>query len=604
MSDVPDRSTTPAETPRTAPQQCLDCGAELDSAPLYRRYRVCPECRHHYYLPARQRIALLADPGSFKETNESLVPLDPLSFNDNVPYRERLTQAQGVTGLIEAVVTGTAYIGGMPAVLAVLDFGFMGGSMGSAVGEKITLAAEMARDRRAPFVLIVCGGGPRVQEGALSLMQMIKTVAGLKRLSQRGIPYISILTSPSTGHLYAGAATMADIILAEPGALIGFTPESETRQASGHRLPIDFHTAEFHLEHGTVDRIVDRQTLKQQVAMLLDLLGYRYRLTVANHPRLREIQQPEGTAWDRVQMARHHERPTARYYIERIISNFVELHGDRILGDDQAIVTGVGYLAGEAIMLIGQERGRGGDAARCHQGRVSPEGFRKAERAMRIAAKFKLPVITLIDTPGAYQGIEVEEHGMAGAISSVLSTMSDLRTPILSVIIGQGGSEAALALGMADRTLMLENAICTPIEPEAAAWILYRDRDRADDVASALKLTAADCRSLGIVDTIIPEPEGGAHADFDEAARVMERMLVHALLDVQMTFTRTLVQNRFRKFRRIGAYGTYFQATLANEVLNFQGSLKKTLDSLHARLLGKMEPPGESSTPGEARRLP
>ena len=597
----------PSEAPDTPPgerERCLDCGGDLTEAPLYQRYRVCPGCRFHYHFPASQRIDLLTDPGTFKETHESLVPLDPLSFTDDVPYRERLTRAQRVTGLPEAAVTGTGYIGGMPAVIAALDFGFMSGSMGSAVGEKITLAAELALQKRIPFVLVVCGGGPRIQEGVLSLMQMAKTVSAVKRLSRKGVPFISVLASPSTGHLYAGAASMADLIFAEPGALIGFAPLREARQATGGPLPEGFHTAEFHLEHGMIDRIVDRQSLKQQLALILDLLGFKYRLTLTSKARLRQVEQPEAPAWDRVQMARHQERPTSRDYIERIISNFVELHGDRVYGDDPAIVTGLGYLSGEAVMVIAQERGRGDDADLCHHGRIYPEGFRKAERAMHLAAKFKLPVISLIDTPGAYPGLEAEERGIGGAIASAISTMSDLPTPVLAVIIGQGGSEAALALGLADRTLMMENAICTPVSPEAAAWILYHDPDKADEVASSLKLTAHDCQSLGIVDAVVPEPEGGAHTDFHEAARQVERMLVQALLDVQMTFKQTMLRNRFRRFRKIGAYGTYFEATLASEVVQFQDLLRRGLRELRDRIQGRAYEAGEQPPESRAPRAP
>ena len=583
---------------------CLDCGTDLSSAPAYSRYRVCPGCRFHYYLPAIQRIDLLADAGTFKETNQSLVPLDPLAFADQVPYRERLARAQRVTGLLEAVVTGTCYIGGMPAVMAALEFGFMGGSIGSAVGEKIALAAETALQRRLPFVLVVCGGGPRMQEGVLSLMQMAKMVSAINRFSRRGVPFISILASPSTGHLYASAASMADIIFAEPGALIGFAPLRAAQEATGHPLPKDFQTAEFHLEHGMVDRIVDRADLKRELALVLDLLGVRYRLILAGRNRSRQVERPPAPAWERVQLARHEERPTARDYIDRIIFNFVELHGDRLYGDDPAVVCGMGYLAGEAVMLVGQERGRGPEAAHCREGRGYPEGFRKAQRAMRLAAKFKMPVVTFVDTPGAYTGLEAEQRGIGGAIASTISLMSELPTPVLSAIIGEGGSEGALAFSVADRLLMMENAIYTPISPEAAASILYRDPERADEMASALKLTAHDCRALGIVDAVVPEPEGGAHMNFDEAARQVERLLVQALLDVQVTFQRSLLRNRMQKFRRMGSYATYFQATLASEAVQFQEMLLRGLRDVRDRLQGKSQPAQEQKPPGEARRAP
>ena len=591
-----------AESSYVEQHRCLDCGVDVTREPLYGRYRVCPHCRYHYNLPALQRIALLADPGTFRETNQALVPLDPLSFADHVSYRERLSNAQSVTGLLEAVVTGTAYIGGMQTVLSAMDFGFMGGSIGSAVGEKIAQAAELALRQRLPFVLVACGGSPRIREGVLSLMQMAKVLTTLKRLHKKAVPFIAILASPSSSHLLAIAASMADVVLTEPGATIGFAPKKVVEQASDRELPEEFHTAEFYKKHGVIDAIVDRQALKQQLALVLDLLSFRYRLTIANRTRLRHVERPPAPAWERVQLARHEERPTARDYIERITSNFFELHGDRVNADDPGIIIGIGYLAGESVMVIANDRGRGDDAARCREGRLYPEGLRKAERAMRMAARFKLPIVNIIDTPGAYQGIEAEENGIAGAIGSLISLSSDLPTPILAVIIGEGGSEAALALSVADRILMLENAIYTPISPEAAAWLLYRDPERVDQVAAALKLTADDCRSLGIIDHVVPEPEGGAHTNVDEAARQLERMLVQALLDVQMTFSTTMVRNRFRKFRNIGTYSTYLEATLATEVHQFQETVLKSLRELKDRFLGQNRP--ANRPPDHFPRLP
>ena len=589
--DIP---TAQPQAPDASPEErrtCLQCGSDVTKAALYGRYRVCPHCRVHYNLPALQRISLLADPGTFRETNASLVPLDPLSFSDHVSYRERLSQAQSVTGLLEAVVTGTAYIGGMQTVLAAMDFGFMTGSIGSAVGEKIAQAAELALRQRTPFVLIMSGGSPRIREGVLSLMQMAKMVTTLKKLHKKGVPYITVTASPTTSHHLASAASMADVVFAEPKAIMGFAPKRVVEQVSGDGLPPDFHTAEFYLEHGVVDAIVDRQHLKTQLALVLDLLSFRYRLTIANRARLRHVERPPAPAWERVQLARHEERPVPRDYIERILSNFVELHGDRVNADHKGIITGMGYLAGEAVMVVANDRGRGADGQAGHDGRVYPQGLRKAQRAMRMAAKFKLPVVTLIDTPGAYQGIEAEEQGIAGAIGSTISLASDLPTPALSVIIGEGGSEAALSLSVTDRILMLENAIYTPISPEAAAWLLYRDPGRVDQVAAALKLTAEDCRSLGIIDEVVPEPEGGAHTNFDEAARQLERMLVQSLLDVQMTFNRTMLRNRFRKFRNIGTYSTYLEATLANEMTQFQETMLKSLRDLKDRFTGSGKTP-------------
>jgi len=589
-----------AEAQQEQGNQCLHCGTDVARAPVYTRYRVCPQCRFHYNLTALQRITLLTDAGTFREMNQSLVPLDPLAFADHLSYRERLSQAQSVTGLLEAVVTGTGNIGGIQSVLAVTDFGFMGGSIGSAVGEKVSQAADLALRQRAPFLLVACGGTPRIREGMLSLMQMAKVVTSLKRLRKKSVPFIAVLASPTSSYLLSSAVSMADVILAEPGALVGFGPKKVVEEATPKEtLPKDYHTAEFYLRHGAVDAIIDRQSLKQHLALVLDLFSVKFRLTIANRVRLRPQEAPQAPAWERLQLARHEQRPSARDFVARIVSNFVELHGDRISADDQGILIGMGYLAGEAVMVIGNDRGREEDED-TSDARVTPSGLRKAQRALGLAERFKLPVVTLIDTPGVLQTIQAEEQGIAGAVGETISRMSDLKTPIISVIIGEGGSDGALALSVADRILMLENAIFTPIAPEAAAWLLYRDPDKVEEVAAALKLTALDCRAFGIVDVVVPEPEDGAHTNFDESARQLERMLVQSLLDVQMTFNFTMLRNRYRKFREIGSYSTYFQATLANEVTQFQGTMFKGLRDLKRRLVGK----GNASDDSGRQELP
>jgi acetyl-CoA carboxylase carboxyl transferase alpha subunit/acetyl-CoA carboxylase carboxyl transferase beta subunit len=558
--------------------RCLFCGADVSESELYQRYRVCPECGFHHSVSARQRIALLADAGSFKEVNRFLTSIDPLSFSAREPYGERIQEAQQRTGLTEAVVTGVCAIGGNPTAIAVLDFGFLGGNMGGVVGEKVALTFELAMKRRLPIVTVVSSGGARVQEGILSLMQMAKTAAAAKRLRAHRLPFVSILTNPTSGEVFASFAHLGDVILAEPGALIGFAPLRVVEQVSGKPLPEGSHTAEYHLEHGSIDQVVDRTKLRQLLSLLLDLLGTRYRLTVtrrARHYPIAEhaIEQP----WETVQLARHRERPTAADYISRIASSFVELHGDRLYGDDRSIVCGIAELSGEAVVIIGQQRTH-------NEGRAYPEGFRKAQRAMRLAARFEMPVVTLIDTPGAYAGIDAEQRGVGQAIASTLALMSDLPTPTVSVIIGQGGSEGALALGVSDRIMMMENATYSVVSPEEAASIIYRDASKAAEMASALKLTAMDCRDLGVVDSVIPEPDGGAHADPDEAARLLKSVLIRELLEVQQIPLAKLVKNRYKKYRRMGEYSSYFRAAISKEVSDLQGLLKRGVSKIRQRL--------------------
>jgi acetyl-CoA carboxylase carboxyl transferase subunit beta len=266
---------SPAESKVRMPQglwiKCEDCKEILAKPELERNLNVCPRCQYHYRLPARARIELLADAGSFVEHDASLRSLDPLLFKDQKSYADRLRAARKATGLAEAVITGAASIGGRPVALAVLEFDFMGGSMGSAVGEKIARAVELAGVRRAPFIAVSCSGGARMQESVLSLMQMAKTSAALGRLARAGLPYVSILANPTTGGVTASFAMLGDVHIAEPKALIGFAGPRVIQDTIRQELPPGFQRAEFLLEHGFVDVIVERKSLRQ---VLIQLLGY------------------------------------------------------------------------------------------------------------------------------------------------------------------------------------------------------------------------------------------------------------------------------------------------------------------------------------------
>ena len=559
------------EPVHTARESCLVCEASLVDSGLFTQYRVCPSCRFHYSMTARERIDTLADGGTFRETNRSVTSLDPLSFSSREPYKQRLFRDQRRTGLTEAVVTGTCAIGGSPVVLIVLDFGFMGGTMGCVVGEKVALAFEHAAKRQRPVVAVVTSGGARIQEGVLSLMQMAKTTLATRRVDAKGLPFISVLANPTTGQVYASFANLADIILAEPGAIVGLAPMRAVKESSDKPVPGGSHTAESHLEHGMIDAVVDRGRLKDLLAVLLEMLPSQYKLTARRKSQDQEAEAPRAQAWDSVQLARHRSRPTALDYIGRIVTNFVELHGDRAYGDDGAIVCGLGHIGGQTVVVIGQERGWRSDPTDRHGGRTSPEGLRKAQRALRLASKFEIPLITLIDTPGPLAGLEAEERGLGNAIATTMADMAALRAPSIAVIIGEGGSEAALTLGVANRVLMMENAIYSIISPEDAAGLIYQDEGMADQAAEALKLTARDCKELGIVDRVVQEPPGGAHTNSDETARQLRRVLLHELAELQSSSTRKVLADRYKKFRKMGEYSSHFRAAITREVNALQG---------------------------------
>ena len=261
-------------------------------------------------------------------------------------------------------------------------------------------------------------------------------------------------------------------------------------------------------------------------------------------------------AWQRVQLARHPKRPHTLDYIQRLLPDFTEIHGDRAFGDDAAIVAGFGTLAGTLpVMLIGQQKGRDTKQKLVRNfGMPKPEGYRKAMRVMELAAKFRRPVITFLDTPGAYPGIDAEERGQAEAIAYNLREMTRLETPVIVVVIGEGGSGGALALGVGNRVYMLENAVYSVISPESCAAIIYRDASQGSQAAAALRITASDLNTLGLIDGIIPEPPDGAQTDYDIAAQFLGRTLVAALAELRPFSPAELIEQRYEKFRSMGNF--------------------------------------------------
>jgi acetyl-CoA carboxylase carboxyl transferase subunit alpha len=266
---------------------------------------------------------------------------------------------------------------------------------------------------------------------------------------------------------------------------------------------------------------------------------------------------PKSIAWQRVQLARHPKRPHSLDYIGKLFTGFQEIHGDRFFAEDPAIVCGMALFEGKPIMVVGQQKGRDTKQKLYRNfGMPKPEGYRKALRAMELAAKFGRPILTMLDTPGAYPGIDAEERGQAEAIAVNLRAMSGLRSPVIAVVIGEGGSGGALALGIANRVYMLENAIYSVISPESCAAIIWRDSSKAELAADALKLTAEDLLKLGLIDGVIPEPPEGAQADPDGAADFLRQTLRQALAELSSVPPAELVNHRYEKFRHMGNFFT------------------------------------------------
>ena len=543
-------------------QACPECKTELGAAnDVYSRIAVCDHCGYHFVWSASHRVEHLADPGSFRPIGRRIQPLDFLGFVDEHPYATKLISGQKQTGLSDAILTGRCHIGGTEAVLAVLDFHFMGGSMGSVVGEQITFAFEYATRHHLPVVTVVSSGGARLQEGIISLMQMPKTAAAVQRFHASGLLYLSILASPTTGGVFASFASLGDVILAEPKAIVGFAGPRVAEQVTGHKLPAGSHRAEMLLTSGQLDAITARDNLPHVVATLLKatVVHARQRRSHSKHTNelpLVPAHVPRNAAWESVNLARHPDRPTARDYIRHLSPNFLELQGDRCYGDDPTVVAGLGDIDGRTVIFIGQERRH--DARDSHIGEIQtrprPEGYRKAIRMMGLAAQLHCPLVTFVDTAGADPGDESERHGIAWSLAHCLSVMSNLPVPIVTAIIGEGASGGAVAFAVADHILMLQNAIYEVIAPEGAATILYRDAQKARQVAEQLKLTASDCLQLGVVDAIIPEPLSGAHTDPPMVMQALQQHLLHAVAELEQVPVKQLLARRYRKFRRYGRF--------------------------------------------------
>ena len=550
-SYIPLKSERP-EVPEGLLKKCNKCGAAILTEEVKSAGYICPKCQGYFRVHAYERIRMTVDEDSFEEWEKDMEFVNPLEFKG---YEEKVKSLKEKTGLSEAVVTGKASIEGNPAVIAVCDGQFLMASMGQVVGEKITRAVERATKEQLPVIIFACSGGARMQEGIVSLMQMAKTAAALKQHSDAGLLYVSVLTDPTTGGVTASFAMLGDVILAEPKALIGFAGPRVIEQTIGEKLPKGFQRSEFLLEHGFIDRIVERKEMRTVLGNILQMHH------TAQNP---VIQKPVQTvekerqsvqakdAWERVTISRKNDRPVGQDYIRTLFFDFLEFHGDRCYGDDPAIIGGIARFAGIPVTVIAQAKGKSTKENVAHHfGMPSPEGYRKALRLMKQAEKFKRPILLFVDTPGAFCGIEAEERGQGEAIARNLFEMSSMKVPILSVVIGEGGSGGALALAVADEVWMLENAIYSVLSPEGFASILWKDSKRASEAAEVMKLTAADLKKLGVIEAVIAEPEVYTEETMQSVVFVLQKKITE-FLDTHCNFSpEELAAQRYERFRKM-----------------------------------------------------
>lgn len=630
-------------------RKCPKCKLYHDEKPVLATGGVCPTCGELYRLTSDERLDYLFDKDSFEEWNTGIPETDPLSFPD---YDAIIEKNRTKSGLEEAVRCGSALLKGRKIAVCIMESTFMMGSMGSVVGEKITRTIERATDERLPLIIFTASGGARMQEGLVSLMQMGKISAAVERHSRAGLLYISVITDPTTGGVTASFATQGDIIVSEPHALIGFAGRRVIQDTIKQTLPEGFQTAEFALEHGLIDAIVERSDLREYLFKVVDIHCATQDLEeiaaseesdgttagtirsvirapreaalsraesngsdsadssedssgessgnsssakthpvkqggnpfarlfgeagaalsgdesfplkralrkrgVADAPSILPMKKTEAgsdgednPAWQSVLLARNVHRPTAQYYIDHIVDGFIELHGDRAFADDGAIVGGIGWIDGIPVTVIAEEKG-----ADLHQriarnfGCPQPEGYRKSLRLMRQAEKFGRPIVCLVDTQGAFCGMEAEERGQGNAIADNLVAMSGFGVPVVCVVLGEGGSGGALALAMGNRVAMQEHAVYSVLSPEGFASILWKDRSRAAEAAAVMKMSAAEACEMGLIEEVLSEGEKPAHENPEQAVVAVHDFVTRSLEELLPMTSDELRQQRYERFR-------------------------------------------------------
>ncbi len=539
--------------------RCPKCGKMVDRSRVVKRKYICYECGGYFRVKANNRIRMVADPHSFEPWFTDTPVSNPLSYEG---YEEKLAEVRDKTGLDEAVTVGRCKVFGEEICLGICDSRFLMASMGHAVGEKITAAVERAITLKLPVFLFCCSGGARMQEGIVSLMQMAKTAAAIQKLGEAGLLYCTVLTDPTTGGVTASFAMLGDVIMAEPGALIGFAGPRVIRQTIGQELPEGFQTSEFLLEHGMIDGIVKRENLRKTIYFLVRahqgaegeyarfISGKKFHFDLSEILKEQSWKAKPRNAWEKVKAARRVERPSACDYIDRIFDCFVEAHGDRSFRDDPALIGGIGFLDGQPVTVVAEHKGK--DSRECQErnyGMPMPEGYRKALRLMKQAEKFHRPIVSFINTSGAFCGIEAEERGQGEAIARNLREMSALKVPVLCIFIGEGGSGGALATAVGNEVWMLENATYSVLSPEGFASILWKDASRAKEASEIMHITAQDLKKLGVIEQIVPEFGGADESTVEAVSDYLKEQLTEFLERYNGKSGEEIAAQRYERFR-------------------------------------------------------
>jgi len=500
----------------------------------------------------RSLLRAVADPGSWTPLTDALRTRDFLGFRDPGSYRARLLRARAATGLDEAFTAAALRIGGRAVLGGAYEFDFIGGGMGCVVGERIARLFHRATAEGRGLLILHRSGGARMQEGTWSLFQMAKVCAAVEAHRARGLPYVSVLMDPCMGGVLASSGALGDVVLAEAGARIGFAGPRVVHATLGPGRDPGDQSAEWLLRHGFVDRVFTAQELAPLLRRLLAPERPAPRLRSQPTPR-DPIPVPEERMAC-IRRARALDRPRFEAWLRHLVGGFLELHGDRCAGDDPTLRGGLARLEDRDVLVVGTDRG--GAAAQLgprNFGMVRPCGYRKARRLFRVADRLGLPIVTLVDTPGADPGRAAERAGQGFAIAEALAELVTVRVPVVGLVIGEGGSGGAMAVASVDHLVMLEDTHLSVISPEGCAGLLWRRRDQASRAAQQLRSTARDLAAQGLADEWIPEWDAAGAREPTRVQAEARAALARALDRLTRIPVDRLLDRRRRRLHRDAA---------------------------------------------------
>ncbi|MFC9089939.1 carboxyl transferase domain-containing protein [Nocardiopsis dassonvillei] len=489
---------------------------------------------------ARELLDRTLDAGSHVSWDEAPLDVDP-----DPAYADALTRARAATGCDEAVLTGEGRLHGRRVAVVASEFGFLAGSVGLAAAARIVAAVERATAERLPLLAAPASGGTRMQEGTPAFVAMAAITAAVTAHKAAGLPYLVYLRHPTTGGVLASWGSLGHLTAAEPGALVGFLGPRVYEALHGAPFPEGVQRAENLQRHGLVDAVLPPDQLRDAAGLALDVLLDRPAPATPPPPPA----EPDSPApvWDSVTRSRRKERPGVRELLRHAASHVVRLRGSGEGEASPALVTALARFGGRPCVLVGQDRSR-----QSAEQPMGPDALREARRGMRLAAELRLPLVTVIDTPGAALSAEAEERGTAGQIARCLAEMTSLAAPTVSVLLGQGTGGGAIALLPADRVLCAQHAWLAPLPPEGASAIVHRTPDRAGELAEAQGIGSADLRARGLVDRVVPEFGDAADEDGAFCARMGEA-IARELAAVQPSGDAEPSAGRAARYRRLCA---------------------------------------------------